>query len=45
MDKITDDQIIHTLHLYLDFKQNHPQTFNTSNVDDIVNHIQQCWDK
>ena len=45
MDKITDDQIIHTLHLYLDLKQNHPQTFNTSNVDDIVTHIQQNWDK
>lgn len=45
MDKITDEQIIHTLHLYLDLKQNHPQIFNTSNVDDIVKHIQQCWDK
>jgi len=45
MDKITDDQIIHTIHLYLDLKQNHPQTFNTSNVDDIVLYIQQNWNK
>lgn len=45
MDKLTDKQIIHCLNLYLNFKQNHPQTFNASNVDDIVSYIQQNWDK
>jgi len=45
MDKITDAQIIHTLNLYLDLKQNHPLKFNSLNLDDLVLYIQQNWDK
>ena len=43
MDRITNEQIIHCLNLYLDLKQNNNQLFNDSNVDSIVLSIQNKW--
>ena len=43
MKKITDQQIIHCLNLYLDLKYNKQLLFNNLSTDELISYIQKNW--
>lgn len=43
MERISNQQIIRVLNIYLSLKQDNPEWFNNVSLDDIINKIQDSW--
>ena len=43
MERISNQQIIRVLNIYLSLKQDNPEWFNNASLDDIIDKIQDSW--
>lgn len=44
MERISNQQIIRVLNIYLSLKQDNPEWFNNASLDDIIDKMQDSWD-